>query len=335
MKINIKTISEETGFSPATVSNALNHKRGVNPKTSEIILRKAAELGYFTENRHSKVKFIIFKKTGKIVDDTPFFPALIAGVEDECRLQGLEMVLCNLDLRRPDYQEQIAKLQSDQTCLNILLGTEIMEEDAGVISGFVSPIVVIDYWNDEMSFTGIQINNEDAVQTAISHLLKMGHRRIGYLAGNIRIHPFEMRKRGFFRSMDAAGIPVLDRDVLLLGTTMDTAYADMKQYLSEGPELASAYFADNDMIALGAVRALSDSGLRVPDDVSVIGFDDLPFSAVSFPPLTTLRVPKDEIGREAVLALLQISRTDMTAKLKIQVCPVFIERDSVRCLCKE
>jgi LacI family transcriptional regulator len=104
----------------------------------------------------------------------------------------------------------------------------------------------------------------------------------------------------------------------------------MRQYLSRGQKLPTAFFADNDMIALGAVKAMTDMGIRVPEDVSVVGFDDLPFSSISAPPLTTLRVPKQEMGRVAVRRIAELIKTGENLCLKQQVLPMFIERDSVR-----
>ena len=107
MKASVKTIAGLTGFSPATVSNALNYKKGVNKETAAKIFQTARELGYLEENRVTKVKFVKYKKNGLIVDDTPFFPLLIDGVAEECRASGLEMAVCTLDSRDASYEEQV------------------------------------------------------------------------------------------------------------------------------------------------------------------------------------------------------------------------------------
>ena len=104
----------------------------------------------------------------------------------------------------------------------------------------------------------------------------------------------------------------------------------MLDYLQDAPKLPTAYFADNDMIALGAMKALQEMGIRVPEDVSIVGFDDLPFSEISNPSLTTLRVPKQEMGRLAVKKLVEVINEDVKVKTKTQVCTTFIERHSVK-----
>lgn len=142
MKVSMKDISRETGVSVATVSNALNHKQGVNARTAERVFEAAKRLGYFTESHISKVKFVIYKRNGVIVEDTPFFQMMIAGVEEECRSRGMEMVLCNLDRRDVNFEEQLRWVQNDKSSGVILLGTEMLDEDAPLISGLDRKSVV-------------------------------------------------------------------------------------------------------------------------------------------------------------------------------------------------
>lgn len=330
MKVSIKKISEITGFSPATVSNALNYKKGVNAETSAKILKTAQDLGYFEENRITKVKFVMFKRSGKVVEDTPFFPLMIAGVEQECRACGMEMIMCNLDKRDSNYEEQVKWLQNDKASVVILLGTELMDEDMDLIRGMTSPFVVIDYWKEDMSFNAILINNADSARMATEYLIGKGHREIGYLRGNMRIKPFRSRYVGYQTALSKAQIPLKKEYTVTLSTDMDGAHEDMKRYLASNPNLPTAFFADNDMIALGAVKAMTECGVRIPQDVSIIGFDDLSFSSIATPSLTTLRVPKQEMGRIAVRRLRDMIKDNDDVKLKMQVCTQFIERESVR-----
>ena len=117
---------------------------------------------------------------------------------------------------------------------------------------------------------------------------------------------------------------------MTLSTTMDGAYRDMLAYLKKGPRLPDAYFADNDMIALGCMKALQECSIRIPEDVSLIGFDDLPFCDIVSPRLTSLRVPKQELGQMAVRRLLDIVEEGMDTKTQTLVSTRFVERDSVR-----
>lgn len=330
MKVNMKQISEITGVSTATVSNALNYKKGVNANTAAKGLKVAYELGYFEESRITKVKFVTFKRDGSIVEDTPFFPLMLTGIEQECRDSGMDMIMCTLDMRDEDYEEQVRALLNDKSAAIIMLGTEMIDSDTELLRGITTPFIVIDYWNGEMTFDALQINNEDSVRYAIEYLIRKGHKEIGYLKGRFRIVPFKDRGVGYVTGMQKAGLPVHGEYTLELGTTMDTAYADMKRYLGTEIKLPTAFIADNDMIALGAMKAMEEYGVRIPEDVSVIGFDDLPFSAISSPPLTTLRVPKQEMGRIATRRLIDMIKDKAGAGVKIEVSTQFVERGSVR-----
>ena len=128
MKISIRDLSQMTGFSPATISNALNHKKGVNKETAEEIFRIARETGYLSANAVTKIKLLIFKKNGKIIEDTPFFQSLIEGFEEECHRLGYEMVICRADQRDPDYLNQVKSLLNEQGAGVVVLATEMMDD---------------------------------------------------------------------------------------------------------------------------------------------------------------------------------------------------------------
>ncbi len=331
MKVNMKQISELTGVSTATVSNALNFKRGVNADTAARILRVAKELGYLDESRITKVKFVTFKRNGSVVEDTPFFPLMLTGIEHACRENGMDMVLSSLDMRDGDYSEQVRSLLSDKSSAIVMLGTEMMAEDIGLVRSITNPFVVIDYWNGDMSFDSVQINNEDSVLCATRYLIRKGHTKIGYLKGNFRITSFKDRGKGYRSAMRHAGIPIVEEYMLEVGTTIDSACAGMKEHLKRGVDLPSAFIADNDLIALGAMKAMTERGIRIPEDVSIIGFDDLPYAAVASTPLTTVHVPKQEMGRIVAGRLMELIKGN-TAPVKIQVSTSFVERSSVQTL---
>lgn len=328
-KANLTTISQMTGFSVATVSNALNRKKGVNAETSAIILRVAKELGYISEDAITKIRFIIYKKNGLIIEDTPFFSLIIDGLEKECRAQGFEFILSNVNQQDSDYIEQVKLLLNTSNCAAILLGTELSDADFELYKSAACPLLTLDYWCNDMSHNGVLINNVDSARIAVEYLIKKGHVDIGYLRGNFRIKAFHSRNVGYRQAMKAAGLSVHDEHIFTLKTTLTGAYQDMLGQLRVKKSLPTAFFADNDMIALGAMKALQEAGYRIPEDVSVIGFDDLPFSEISSPPLTTLRVPKQDMGRLAVRRVVDMLNANSHVKTMTQVCTSFVERNSV------
>ena len=328
MKVNMKQISEITGVSTATVSNALNNKKGVNANTAARVLKVAYELGYFEESRITKVKFVTFKRDGSVVEDTPFFPLMLTGIEQECRDSGMDMIMCTLDMRDESCREQAKALLNDKSSAVIMLGTEMVDGDIQLLREITTPFIVIDYWNGDMSFNAIKANNEDSVRYAIDYLIRKGHKQIGYLKGRFRIVPFKDRETGYRTGMLKAGLPVEEKYTLEVGTTMDAAYADMKRYLEEKIKLPTAFMADNDMIALGAMKAMAEYGVRIPEETAVITFDDFPFSRVMEPELTVVNLDMYDMGEQAAkLVLRRIKKPQLVVQSQTTL-PVLIRRGS-------
>ena len=331
MKVSIRDLSKMTGFSPATISNALNHKKGVNSETAEKIFRVAREMGYLSANAVTKIRLLIFKKNGKIVDDTPFFQQLIEGFEEECHRLGYEMVISKADQREEDYEKKLRELLDEQGTAVVVLATEMMDGDLEPYRNAACPLLILDHWTEAMDFNAVLINNADAARMITEHLLDNGHIEVGYLKGSFRIKGFRSRFVGFQTALKKRGILYKEEYTVTLGTSMNEAYKDMLEYLKNKPKLPTAYFADNDMIALGAMKALQEMGYRIPEDVSIVGFDDLPFSEISYPPLTTLRVQNREMGKMAVRRLSEmIEGIGADAVVKTQVCPKIIYRKTVK-----
>lgn len=334
MKANIKTISELTGFSPATVSNALNNKRGVNRETAEKIFQTAREIGYLSELKVSSIKLVIYKASGTIVNDSPFFSSLIAGVEAECRSLGFDAIFVHLSREDPEYELRLGELLNDPGSALLILATELDEREAEKFRHALAPVVLLDNWYEELDFNAVLIDNTDAASKAVSYLAAMGHKQIGYLCGNYEIKNFYYRREGYLRALKENGLNYEPEYTFALTPSMEGAYTDLSAILQREPELPTAFFADNDMIALGAIRAFQQNGCRIPEDVSIVGFDDLPFCTISNPPLTTIKVYNYEMGCAAVRRLMELANYGDGYRTKIQVTSSFVERDSVRDLRK-
>lgn len=330
MKVSIKQISEATGFSPATVSNALNRRKGVGAATLEKILKEADRLGYQSGKAATSIRFVTYRKNGLIIDDSQIFPAMIEGVEQQAKEQGYVTTFSRLNYEDGDFEERLFEVLEDTGSIMILLATEMMEEDFVPFREFKGRLVLLDGWSEKMDFDGILINNTDAACHAVEYLLDKGHRRIGYLRGDYRIKGFRYREYGYRRALERHGILPDPVHTVTTGTRLESAYEGMKRYLETDPVLPTAYFADNDVIAIGAMRAMQEKGIRIPKDVSLIGFDDTKFGVISTPGLTTVHVYKEEMGATAVRrALDYVKGQERSEKMKIQVCTTFVERESV------
>lgn len=329
MKVSIKKISEVTGFSPATVSNALNHKRGVNAQTSEKVRKAAEELGYRLEEKIKKIRFVIYRRNGRIIDDSTFHPAVIEGVERQAKGMGFETVFCHIDTGDAKYKMQITEILADTESAIVLMGTEMLEEDFELFAPAIDRIVLLDGWSDRYFFDSVLISNTDSAVKAVEYLIGRGHREIGYIRGDFRIQAFRCREIGYRRALERHGLAVSPKFTVDVGTQIETAYSKMLHYLENVERVPTAFFADNDIIAIGAMRALKEQGYNVPADVSIIGFDNITFSPACEPPLTTIDVYKREMGEMSVRELIRLVEDPKKLKMKIQVCTGFVERGSV------
>lgn len=158
----------------------------------------------------------------------------------------------------------------------------------------------------------------------------MGHREIGYIAGNYRIRNFPLRERGYRRAMREAGLAINSDYRIEVGTTVNTSYTSMRDWLSGSPLLPTAFFVENDIMAFGCMRAMAERGIKIPKDVSMVGFDDLPYASACNPPLTTARVPNREMGELAVKLLLSQLREPRGFTCVTHFSTIFVERQSVR-----
>ena len=331
-KVSVREISRATGFSPATVSNALNHKRNVSEETAEKIRAAAKAMGYQHPSQLDAITFVLTRKTGAIVDESTFHPSVIEGVERQARRHGMGTAFVSLDFSDLDaVRPQVAALVSDPSAAIVLLGTELGEEDYELFRDSAARLVVLDGWSDRFDFDAVVMANEGSALRAVRYLTERGHKKIGYLSGDFRIQNFRARERGFFRALDEAGLGFDPLWRIELGTTLERAYEDMKAKLAAIPEvdLPTAFFADNDVLAVGALRALAEAGVRVPEDVSIIGFDDLSIGAFSTPPLSTVHVLKHEVGEIAVRRLVGNVNNPKNYTCKTLVSTYFVERKSV------
>ena len=255
---------------------------------------------------------------------------MIAGVEAEAREFGYDTRVYHLSKNAPDYDQRMEELCSDLSCGLLVLATELELEEAARFQNAVAPVVLIDNWYKTLPLNAVLIDNADAADLAVSYLYRKGHRLIGHLRGNCDLTNFTERESGYFNSIRKNALEYHPEWTYQLTPSMEGAYRDMLSILQREPELPTAFFAANDMLALGAIRALQQSGYSVPQDISVVGFDDLPFCTISNPPLTTIKVYNRDIGRAAVRRLMEMMKYENFYTTRVLMRSSFVERESVR-----
>lgn len=329
MKTIMQDIAKLANVSPGTVSNALNNRKGVGRSTKDTIIKIANELGYYKSSAREEskvIRFIVYKKHGYVVSDTPFFSELIEEIEIECRNEGYELLVSHVNYK--DDLEQIVK--QEKVAGVLVLATEMDETDLRLFELLNVPIVLLDNYFENSNFDYVLINNVKGSYEITKNLIENGHTEIGCIGSSKPINNFNYRYEGFKNALTEADIKIDDEFHLQLEPTIEGSYRDMKKLLSKGTlKLPTAYFAFNDIIAFGALKAMKEYGIEVPGQVSIVGFDDMPFCEISTPKLTTVRVHSKYIGKMAVKRLIQKISEQDEIKLKIEISTELVIRESV------
>ncbi len=335
MKVRVKDIAAKAKVSPATVSNALNHKPGVSQKVTERIMKIAAEMGYEppkdkVEPNRRYIRLVVYKSHGLVVMDTQFFAELIESIQRECKSENLELMITHLNAKDTDLPARAQEIRNEVCEGILLLGTEMSPEELTMFTPCTSTMVVLDNLFRHEHVNAVVMNNYDAGFQATNALYRAGHRHIGHITSTVSFSNVRYRRKGYQASLDEKGIVPAPEDIWYVTPTLEGAYQDMLKLLDSGRKLPTAFFAGNDIMAVSCMRAMQERGIRIPDDVSIIGMDDMALCLVSNPPLSTIRVLRQEMGIAAVQSLLFVAAQMKSGVLKTELSVDLVERSSVR-----
>ena len=336
MSITAKELAKRLGLSAAAVSMALNHKPGVSTATRRMVLDAAEKYGYDLsrvsdkQNLAGSVYFVIYKKHGTVVADTPFFSQLSEGVSQGCKKQGIRLKISYVYEDEDTILSQIADIQYSDCCGLILLGTEMNAEDLKPFLDLPLPLVLLDAYFETIPCNYVLINNVQGAFLATQYLIQKCRSQPGYLRSAYPISNFTERAAGFYQAVRAAGMAPSQCIVHALPPSVEGAFADMAELIRSGEELAACYYADNDLIAVGAMKALRQSGYRIPEDISLVGFDNMPIGSVIEPTLTTIHVPKQYMGEVAAERLISLLHNPQQPPVKMEISTSLLKRNTVR-----
>ncbi len=335
MAITAKEIAAKLGLSEAAVSMALNNKPGVSTTTRKKVFETAHKLGYDFSRRavsnpdiKPPICFVLYKKSGAVVADTPFFSLLSDGISTACKREHYNLVIKYL-YEDDNLERQLYMLTASQFSGILLLATEMDEVSLAFFSNIKIPIVILDSYFETLDYNYILINNKQGAFSATNYLINKRKVQPGYLRSAYSISNFEERADGFYKAIRKNGMSASKSIVHRLTPSLEGAYADMLELIHQGEELATCYFADNDLIAIGAINAMKEAGYKIPDDIAVIGFDNLPLCELLDPPLATVHVPKQFMGEIAARQLIEIIEGKNTFPIKIEINTTLKKRKSV------
>lgn len=293
---NIKEVAKRAGVSSSTVSRVISGKNYVNEQTKERVLRAIKELDYRPNALAKSLKLGSSNTVALIVPsiENDIFPAIARGVEDTARKNGYTVILCNTDDDISVEKDYINKVRTRWVDGMIICTMQENSDHIRALQAQNFPIVLTTRTVDD-SIDAVIIDNYHAAYDAVSYLIKTGHRRIALALGTTDLLVYRRRLDGYLAALRDNGIPIDENLIINEGNAVNSFYYLTQNLVNRGISF-DAVFATSDAKAIVVIRALKDKGIRVPEDVSVMGFDNVEISAMVDPPLSTVSQPLYAMG---------------------------------------
>jgi len=302
--VTIVDVARAAGVSHSTVSRVLNGRPHIKAATRAKVEKAVSELGYVANLSARSLAGGRLGLIGLVVLDltSSYITEVVRGVDSALAEAGLDLMLCTTHEREQRERAYVERLSVGLCDGLIVLLPSLVDRYAGELNARNYPFVLVDH-DGAGEATSIVSRNEEGARHAAAHLAELGHRRIGCITGNLNISAGRDRLTGWNRAVAELG---LDDDPALIveGDFRPELGEAGARHLAGLDPRPTAIFAGSDASALGAAAALAELGLSIPDDMSLVGFDDTPVAATAQPPLTTVRQPMCEMGREAVRQLI-------------------------------
>lgn len=330
----IKDVAKHAGVSTSTVSHVLNKTRYVSENITERVTKAVEELNYAPSALARSLKIKNTRTFGMLVTTSvnPFFAEVVKGVERRCYEQGYNLLLCNTegDLDRLNFN--IDMLLQKKVDGLLLLSDEIASQNLNIFARHKPvPTVVMDCGETNFPCDKIQNNSLHGGYLATQHLINQGHCKIGCISGPNEKQAASERFSGYMQAMLEAGLEINEQWHAFADFDCEGGKKAFESMLAAG-DMPTALFVCNDMMAIGVINAASKHGISVPEDLSVIGYDDISLAKFVTPSLTTIHQPKFNLGRKAFDTLLDQIQSRRETNVEIHLEGTLIERDSVKTL---
>jgi DNA-binding LacI/PurR family transcriptional regulator len=303
-RMDIRTVAEAARVSTATVSRTMNCVPSVNPMMAKRVWKAIRELNYRPNSQARGLVSGRSRLLGLIVSETTnlFFLELIRGFEDVAVEYGYDILISSLNDDAERIQRSIRRM-AERNVEGIAVMTFGAEEPLlRQLAYGMAPLVFVDVAPERPDVSVLHVDYHHGIRQGVQHLAALGHRDIAFVAGPLQLYSAQSRLTAFRRSLQECGIPVVEARIIDGNHTMQggiTAAECLLRY----ENLPTAIMCSNDMSAIGVLHELSRNDVRVPDDISVIGFDDIHMAEMTIPPLTTIQISRPELARSAVCAL--------------------------------
>lgn len=331
--MTLKEIADKANVSVSTVSLVLNNKKGVSDKKRSAILKMLEEFYYPQQNKtdsHSgKLIFIKYSRTGKLIEENEgFISVILDALGNECRREGYQLIY---QYCHKNFRKSIENIDFSDVDGVFLLGTELTPEDYKDVSLIGKPLVVIDNSLPEYHFNTITMANYEMVKTGFNYLYSNNPKmEFGFLIGTEYAENFEERLKSVEIEAYHHGLSLDPKNLIKLDPTLDGSRDDLTKLINDGYKLPSILIAANDTIGIGAIHAMISCGIKVPEDVQIIGFDDIVFSKIVQPSLTTLSVKRSLIGSVAVHLMRETIANKNFTDVKVRIGGDLIIRNSTK-----
>jgi DNA-binding LacI/PurR family transcriptional regulator len=332
MAVTIKDVARESGVNTSTVSRALNNGYGVNDETRKLVIAVATRLNYRTNRIARGLVTGRSHSLALVVSDirNPFFAEVARGAEDAAQRAKCDLVLCNSDLNAEKQMQYVWSML--EKCVDGILMNSVSvlsKQQQTKLAACGVPVVLLNRSASNRMFSTVCADNESGGTLAAQYLLRLGHRKIAHLSGPEQHGNLSDRTRDFVHALQSSKAHV--RPVVLHGDFNYAGGTELTRKLLDKYPDVTAIFAGNDIMAYGVIRVALERGLRIPEDLSLIGFDNIEFSSIIHPPLTTIHQPKYEMGEAAVEILLRLARDKGKQTREHRLLGVeLIERQSCR-----
>ncbi|GHO65190.1 LacI family transcriptional regulator [Ktedonobacter sp. SOSP1-52] len=326
-EITIVDVADEAGVSYATVSRVINNKAHVSPEKRERVLRAMAQLGYVVNMQARSLAGGESRVVGLLVDylSSSYIDEIIRGIDEALDAENYDLMLYTTHRRKTKESAYVTKLTRGLADGLLLILPRNAAAYLDTLRQRQFPHVIVDYLSNKQNVPSVSATNFRGAYDAMSFLLSLGHQRIGFITGTMELGSARDRLDGYHAALKDHGIPA-DSHLICEGDFTQPQGYQYAQELLSLPERPTAIFASNDMMAFGVMEAARERGLRLPEDLSIVGFDDIPQASYVHPALTTIRQPLEEMGRSATHLLLkyiahpnaEIERIELPTRLIIR-----------------